>query len=575
MALSTKCGTGLFLGLLCLASGGLAPAHAGVSPAVQEAYRAQYVNKAMFMKIPIYSARQVVDVGGGSFRAVPQTTPPVYKVGDQFRILRIDFGRDEIKFRLSGITSPGEAEVVYKFPSELEEAFPGREAFDRALEGTFTEGLRYADIEQARIGFLEGEFDRSIDRLAEAASSDRATVLARVAPLIPDYREVRGERDALAAEVERISAELARAKAGTAGLEAKLGEREGEIARLQSAQAAMQKNLAGSGGRIETLEAQLRESAGRVRTFESEIAAIRRSLDAEAGSNRDLTRSNAELAERIQGMQADLREREAANVRLAGEIEGLKAEIGEKESTIRTLTSNKDSLGRQYVEMKEEKEKLDAFALAVRSLRTRIVEEKTGKGFYEARAGVYAGEVLLGHLQWSVPSALAHNESKAARATFRAESIDDVKVDPGERQLLRTLGERLQIRLDLEPGSPSMAVDPGQEGGAREIGERQEFTWEWHIRNGGTQDCPVVLAAHVQNRHGEAVPLLRKGHVIAASNPVRLIRSYLEPVPMAVGAVLGFLLFGIVGIFRKPARRRRTPPDSGAAAAPRVNAKKL
>jgi hypothetical protein len=45
---------------------------------------------------------------------------------------------------------------------------------------------------------------------------------------------------------------------------------------------------------------------------------------------------------------------------------------------------------------------------------------------------------------------------------------------------------------------------------------------------------------------------------------VRQIRSYLHPIPLVAGILLGFLLFGIVGIFRRPKKsstHQKSPAD--------------
>ena len=164
-------------------------------------------------------------------------------------------------------------------------------------------------------------------------------------------------------------------------------------------------------------------------------------------------------------------------------------------------------------------------------------------------------------MKWSIPSYLNHNEEGSGEATFYAESIDYVQVAPEVRRLLRTLGEKLKISLDLVALSPTMTTNPEDGTKPGELGEREQFTRSWQIINKGTQDVSFLLSAHLINSSAREIPIFQKEHKVASSNPIRRIRSHLQPVPMAVGLVLGFLLFGIVGIFRKP-RGRKTPPKA-------------
>jgi len=554
MHLFVKFWIGFFFCVMWSVSSGVLPAVARVSQSIQDDYKRNYENKAMFLKIPIYAQKQTVQIEGRTFRSVPDSGSPLHKVGEQMRITQVDFGGDEIKFRLAGIGSPTEAEIIFSFPVDLQENFLGRDIFDGALQSTFTEGLTYSDIEQAKTGFVKDEFERSIDQIAGATSLNRTVVLENMAPLIPGYNEMQRQRNELEVKVQDLSAQIVQMNAESLKIESKLKESESELSRIQNTNTSMQENLDGSRSQISKLEAELSNAEGRAQRFEREIQNVKSSLDTEADSNRDLTQNNVELADRIRALQTDLKEQQSTNQRLSDEIEDYKSEIRKLSSTIKTLTSNKDSIGRQYVELKEQKENLDEFVMGVNALNSRVVEEKTEDGVYSGKAEVYADNTLLGFLIWDIPSYLNYNQDKSCRATFMAESIDYVKVSPEQRQLLRTLGERLKIKMSLDALSPDMSVSTEEESESREVEERENLTWNWQIRNSSTQDVSFLLALHLVNRNEQEISLFQKEYTIANTNLIRRIRSYLKPIPLAIGIILGFLLFGIVGIFRKNKR---------------------
>jgi len=101
----------------------------------------------------------------------------------------------------------------------------------------------------------------------------------------------------------------------------------------------------------------------------------------------------------------------------------------------------------------------------------------------------------------------------------------------------------------------------------KEIGERDRSTWEWSISNQGSQDSRLLLTARLIDKNSNEILLLQQEHAIASSNAVRQVRNYLQPIPLAAGVVLGFLLFGVVGIFRRP-KSKNVPPAKIPADSP-------
>jgi hypothetical protein len=62
--------------------------------------------------------------------------------------------------------------------------------------------------------------------------------------------------------------------------------------------------------------------------------------------------------------------------------------------------------------------------------------------------------------------------------------------------------------------------------------------------------------------------MFQQDHLLVTSNAVRQIRNYLQPIPLVTGIILGFLLFGIVGIFRRHKAKKPTTPLSRANSVP-------
>jgi predicted nuclease with TOPRIM domain len=552
------------------------PGLAGVSRAIQEQYKRDYENKAMFLKIPVYSERQFIYIDGQNIRVEQGIETPRYRVGDQVRILLVDFAGDEIKFRVGEIAAQGFVEIIFKFDGSLQENFPNREVFNRALQSTFTEGLKYTEIEDAKRSFIEQQFDRSVKQIANSASTSSDSVLKTIAPRVPAYQDSQREIETLKDRIKDTSGQLSQSQSENQRLQSEAKAMQGELARLKSSNAALQEKIDNSTSEISKLGDELRDIRGTAQGYQRELATIQRSLNLKVEANRDLSMQIADLGQamkklqrdselqtqKISSLQTSLDAQQAANARLVGDNEDLKSANRKMQSTIETLTSKEDSLAKQYLNLKNEKEKLDDFSQSVGLLRTRIAEEKTEGGVYSARVEVYLRNVLLGFLDWSLPINLNSGQTKSAEATFSAESIDYVRMTPEERHILRSLGERLKMRLDLVSSSATMKVIPGNGEALHEIGERDRSAWQWNISNNGTQDSRILLSARLVNKNSGEIPLLQEEHFIAASNAVRQVRSYLQPIPLAAGVVLGFLLFGVVGIFRSPKGKNRPTPKS-------------
>jgi peptidoglycan hydrolase CwlO-like protein len=554
---------------------------AGVSRTIQEQYRQQYENKVMFLKTPIYSEQQQIYISGERFIVERETAaPPIYNVGDQLRVYRIDFGGDEIKFRMGPVAGSSTLEILFRFDGDLQEEFPKRASFDRALQSTLTEGLKYTEIEEAKKHFIDEQFDRSVSEIAGAASSNRAAVLERIASQVPAYQEAQRQVETLESRVQDISSQLSASQEENRKLQSEMKTQEAEVAGLKRENAALQKKMDEFSSQLSRLGEENRNIRGNEQGYQKELESIQRSLNLNMDPGRDLSAQIADLGqamvklqresqiqeERIASLQNSLDAEKAVNANLSEDNEELKDKNQKMQSTLRSLTSKEDSLAKQFLDLKNDKEKLDDFVLSVKALRSSLVEEKTENGTYYGKANIYLNSVLLGSLDWKIPVHVNHGQNKNVEASFSAESVDTVQMTPEERHILRSFGEKLKIGLDLSSSSAAMEVTPAEGETAHEIDERAQSTWQWVIANQGAQESRIRLSARLINGDSSEIPLLQQERPVIASNAVRQIRDYLRPIPLAVGAILGFLLFGIVGIFRRPKARKtpapKAPPDT-------------
>jgi len=553
----------LSLSLLALLA--VQPGFAGVSRAIQERYRRNYENKALFLKIPVFSEKQYVYISGQSIRADQGTGPARYKVGDQLRIVGIDFGGDEIKFKMGAISGPSVVEVIFKFDSSLQDTFPNSDVFDRALQATFTEGLKYTDLEDAKRSYVEDQFERTVREMATAAGTNRETVLTSIAPRLPAYQDALRDIENLKGRNQDLSTQLSQSQSENRRLDTELRSETSEVSRLRSANTALQEKIDSSTSQLSKLGDEVRNTRGLTQGYQKELANLQRSLNIKIDASRELVQQIAELGQAMRKLQkdnehlesqignlrTDLEAQQSANAKLSRENDDLKASTRQMKETIDTLTSKEDSLARQYIDLKKLKEDLENIALSIDNLSTRIVEDKTEGRIAFGKATVFLKNIPLGTLDWQIPSNLSPDEKLSAEANFTMDSIDYVKVSPDERHILRSLGDRMRVKVRLSSPTETMEVKPEKGETQQEVGERDRAAWRWKIHNSGTRDTRLILTLHFVNKNSDEIPVFQDEHLVMSSSVVRKMRNYLQPVPIIAGIIVGFLLFGIFGIFRR------------------------
>ncbi len=559
----------------CLLAWSADTVYAGVSRVIQERYRSNYVNKALYLKFPIVSDKQYVSITGQTFRTdqAGVGTAVLFKVGEQVRVLGIDFGGDEIRFKLGAIAGPTMVELIYKFDSPLQDSFPNSGVFDRALAGTFSEGLKYTELDDAKRSFVEQEFDRTTREIATASGTDRDTVLKYVAPLLPVYQDATREITNLQNRNQDLNRQVTQTQSENRKLESDLKGQQSENSRLRTQNAALQDKIDSSTSQLQRLGDDLRNAKGVSQSYQRELSNLERSLKIRIDPSRDLAAQIAELGQAMQKIQKDnedlqaengslhtnLDKEQSDNAKLTSENQDLKDTILQKENTIKTLTSKEDSLAHQYLLLQQTKEKLENVTLSIANLNSRVVEEKTEGGVQSGAINAYLGDVLVGTFGWRLPEHLNSNEEKVGEAYFSTESIDYVRITPEERHVLQSLGERLNLKVSLVPRSDTMVVQPEKQNALQQVGERDRATWRWRITNRGAQDCRLIMSAHLVNKNGDSIPLAQAEQLISSSNLVREVRNYIQPIPLVLGILVGTLLTCITGLFRRVRRGSQAP----------------
>ena len=141
-----------------------------VSREVEAEYRQRFENRAMFLKMPVHGNRQVIHLRAGL--VVPDRAalaqPLTFRVGEQVRITQLNFRDSAIEFRIASIDLTQQATVAFEFGESLSYTFHQRPAFESALDGAFTEGLTFRDIDSAKEQFVRDQFQRVVGQISDS-----------------------------------------------------------------------------------------------------------------------------------------------------------------------------------------------------------------------------------------------------------------------------------------------------------------------------------------------------------------------------------------------------------------------
>ena len=194
----------------------------------------------------------------------------------------------------------------------------------------------------------------------------------------------------------------------------------------------------------------------------------------------------------------------------------------------------------------------------------RIEEEKTEGGMHTGKANVYLKSVLLGSLSWSIPRA-SQSQRKQKR---RGGILGGIDRRPAHEPRGKAFAAHTRRQAENAGGSgirasTAVEVTPETDTRYREIGERDHFSWRWSITNRGSQDARLSITARLLNKNAGEIPVFQTGKCgvrlkCGPSDSKLSCSRYLWP----QASFSGFLLFGIVGIFRRPkkASAHRTGP---------------
>ena len=145
------------------------------APAGKDALAAQYLNKTLYLKIPVTSESFKAVISGGRYRILSERgKSTLFPVGEKVRITDVDLGGREVKLKIQSLDQRRQAELRFVLSAQGD-VFPAGDVA-AVLGKFFTPGLSYADIDGAKRDYLEDQYNAFVEAESTAADLSAAAV---------------------------------------------------------------------------------------------------------------------------------------------------------------------------------------------------------------------------------------------------------------------------------------------------------------------------------------------------------------------------------------------------------------
>ena len=542
---------------------------AGVSKEVENEYKQQFENKALFLKQPVRGERQTFHLRGQVI--VPDTSnlgnTLTFRVGEQVRILEVDFKDSEVEFKVASIDLARRAAIDFDFGQSVSYTFPERPAFDRALAETFTEGLTYNDLDKAKADFVKDQYGRVVNQFADTTGTSTKFVEQTILSAIPEMAQLKKEAQDLRTKLAQTEQDLKEEQNRRQTAEGLAREAKTTLSTVHQNTADLQRRYDEVEAERDRLQGQITSLNGENRKFKEQLDAIARKLDVQMGSNSKLDQQVDKLTQNIDELSSD-------RTRLSGQVDELNAKVSELtqerakltrqlgdaqkksaklEGNLRAVTSNRESLEATYLRTKEDKEALERADRLGAGLSLRRPQGGQTEDGVE-RADIYLLSQLIGSLEVQPPK----DPEGIARLVVRTASPNTVQFTDEERTLYEALGSGLKIQPTWRSWSGSLQPVLSSGEAVQVIAPREESDWQWSFRGSPSDNDRLVLDLRILDKDGQSVPLGDYQFQVRGAGWMSLL-SGSPYIPGLIGFLLGIALAGIAIALRdrRSSRQRR------------------
>ena len=542
-----------------------------VAPVGKDALAVQYLNKTLYLKIPITSESFKAVISGGRYRILSERgKSTLFPVGEKVRITDADMGGREVKLKIQSLDQRRGAELRFVLSAQGD-AFPAGDVAT-VLGKFFTPGLGYADIDGAKRDYLEDQYNAFVEAEAAAADLSTAAVNDAVVRVNPAGR-------ALGQDVHNLQAKVQEQAAAIAGLEKEKAAINARLTALQQ-----EKQILDSAGRdyqernrqLQTSESDLRKQLQRkTQDLDGVVRAIR-AAGTELGLNappatppdellQRLSRSYLQMSAGTNAYQARVKQLEGSLAKAQEEVTALNAELNKNRQEQKDLAKQLDivttkdkTLAQKMLQLQREKSVVQSKLLSQSLLRIQVDRQRSEKTV------TYTSTLRLKNLdlgQIIVTAPLAVNPAEPTRFTLENRLKTPAELarlsDPDLAMLLKYLKDFPRLTVAVEQRSAHFDLQLIQSP------ERDNTSlWVWEVTPKDKQDVDLVLRFS-SSIEGESLPIFGLPLSIPYPTMEKTLAEFFQPVPVGLGVVIGLL--AALPFFLIQRRRHAPKPAAHAA----------
>ena len=545
-----------------------------VSREIRDEYVQRFENKAVFLKVPVRGLQQVVHVldSGARLDRGNLNQPVSFKVGDQVRIIDVNFRDKVVRFRFSSVDTTREGSLEFRFPTQTRPTFPQRENFEKSLASSLTEGLSYKELESAKGEFIRGQVKTLVREFASTTNTSDEVVLQTIVEDSPQYQalerefsQIRKRNQVLDRDVSRLGRTSQEQRSRIADMTVELDRLRTQVRELERDKNLASRTRQSLEGQLKDAQVKMNEILGSLNLSTASNAELDNRMQSLSAGIESARQEREKLSEDLAQTRADLNQAEQANSKLTADLKNVRDRNRRLSSELRSLTSNKDSIQAQFLQAKRQSDALEMASRLTAGLRLeRSFQEQEGRQL--EIADLYLLSKRVGRIEIEAPD----HPGQICRMKFQAESPDRVEFQEEERVLFESLGESFKIEpsWSFEGGRVRAVLMEGE--AAREARPREAVEWTWILEGEISEPERALLRVQLVNSDDQAISLDPHEFYLTPPGLVSyLIRSF-SPISLGAGVFLGLVFAGVAGLFRrrspsgppKPSKRsRRKPPQ--------------
>ncbi len=541
------------------------------APAGKDALAAQYLNKTLFLKIPVTSESFKAVIAGGRYRILSEKgKSTLFPVGEKVRITDVDMGGREVKLKIQSLDQRREAELRFVLSAQGD-VFPAGDVA-AVLGRFFTPGLSYADIDGAKRDYLEDQYNAFVEAEATAADLSAAAVNDAVVRVNPAGRALGQDVHNLQAKVQEQAASIATLEKEKAAINAKLTALQQEKQILDSAGRDYQER----NRQLQSSESDLRKQLQRkTQDLDGVVRAIR-AAGTELGLNAPPTTPPDELLQRLSrsylqmsagnnAYQARVKQLEQSLAKAQEDFAAVNAELNKNRQEQKDLAKQLDivttkdkTLAQQMIQLQREKSVVQSKLLSQSLLRIQVDRRRSEKTVAYT-ATLRLKSLDLGNIVVTAP--LAVNPAEPTRFTLENHLKSPAELallsDPDLAMLLKHLKDFPRLTVAVERRSAHFDLQLIQSP------ERDNTSlWVWEVTPKDKQDVDLVLRFS-SSIAGEPLPIFGLPLSIPYPTMEKTLAEFWQPVPLGLGIVIGLL---VALPFFLIQRRRHVPKPAVHAA---------